>query len=228
MLLTILGIVLVVYGVFKIIYGLYDNLMTRAQRIANKQKKWLKFITSADYTFASKMVSLSLLFFGIYTLIHGLDILGVFNANTHEILETYFLGKIPLFIQFSIYSVVITVFYVLVVYTDFPIQKDPNNMFFYIVGGLCLGLSFIISLPIMVLYYLGIEHGFDKLFELFPWLTILNILACIAYIILMMYLTLDALKDKLNKDKKQIRDMTFVEIYTLVSTLIMIPLNIIA
>lgn len=227
MLLTLLGIVLVVYGVFKILYGLYDNLITRAQRIANKQNKWLKYITSADYTIASKVVSLSLLFFGIYTLIHGLDILGVFGKETHEWLEHYFLGEIPLFIQFSIYSVFVTGFYALVVYTDLPIQKDPDNMFFYIVGGLCLGLSFIISLPIMVLYYLYVKNGME-LFRLNPWLCILNILACVAYIILMLYLTLDALRDKLAKDNKRVQDMTPVEIYTLVSTLIMIPLNILA
>ena len=215
MLLIILGIGLVVYGTFKIIYGLYDNLITRAQREANKQNKWLKYITSADYTIASKMVSLSLLFFGIYTLIHGLDILGVFNESTHTWLEAYFLGKIPIFIQFSIYSVVVTGFYALVVYTDLPIQKDPNNMFFYVVGGLCLGLSFISSLPIMILYYLVVEDQFH------PFLFILNIIACVAYTVLMIYLTLDALRIK-------IQDMTPTETYTLVSTLIMIPLNIIS
>ncbi len=222
---TILGIALVIYGIFKILYGIYDNLLTKAQREKNKQNKWLKLITPPDHTISSKMVSLSLLFFGIYTLIHGLDILDVFSKDTHEWLESYFLGKLPLFIQFSIYSVVITGFYALVVYTDLPIPKDPENMFFYIVAGLCLGLSFIVSLPIMILYYLMMDHGW-QMFQLYPWLCILNILSCIIYTGLMVYLTIDAYFSKLEKENKKLKDMTPFEIYTLVSTLLMIPINI--
>jgi hypothetical protein len=225
MLLTILAIVLIIYGTFKILYGIYDNLLTKAQREKNRENKWLKYVTPPDHTISSKMVSISLFFFGIYTLIHGLDILNVFSSETHEWLESYLLGRVPLFIQFSIYSIVITGFYALVLYTNLPIPKDPENTFFYIVGGLCLGLSFVVSLPLMILYFLMVDHGW-QMFELYPWLCILNIVSCIIYTALMFYLIVMAFLAKLEKENKKIKDMTPFEIYTLVSTLLMIPVNI--
>ena len=79
----------------------------------------------------------------------------------------------------------------------------------------------------MILYFLAVDHGWE-MFELYPWLCTLNIIACFVYTILMIYLTVYASLLNLKKQNKEIQDMSAFEIYTLISTLIMIPINIFA
>ena len=130
----------ILFGIYKIIIGL-SILFLSNYKLDNIPIIKYFSDTITDKTLAGQFYNYILLLFGIYTILCGLALLNVFSQNINNIFE----NKQVIYIIYSIFGLTILLFYLLVLYTNLPINKDLTNnetqytMFCY--GG---GLSFLI------------------------------------------------------------------------------------
>lgn len=153
----ILGILYLVYAIVKITVGL--ALMFLPLSIIEKTPILKIFIKeTADKTFAGRFYEYILLAFGIFSLFEGLALLDQLPPQYSK----YFESKWTEYIVFIILGILLTVFYILVLYTDLPISKSKTDNNHYKILGLGGGISFLI-MPIIWEAMSYIVPAFDKL-----------------------------------------------------------------
>jgi len=141
---NMLGFVFLMYGIIKII------LVTSIMFIPPELKKKLSTIegfdmfVSGDDTTAGKMYEYVLLSFAIFSIIHGLALMDVFSQRFHNIIESK-LFQYPFYIALGLW---LMIFYMLVLYTDLPIEKKEQNRRNYKIYCYLGGLSFLLVPPI--------------------------------------------------------------------------------
>lgn len=142
-----LGVVFLLYGVLKLL--LIVSIMTIPPYIQEKLHKieWFSLFVSKDKTVAGKMYEYVLLVFAVFSIIHGLALLGVFSEGFREAIESKNF-QYPFYIILGLW---LLVFYILVIYTDLPIQKEPLNTYNYKIYGYLGGLSFLLVPPIWIM-----------------------------------------------------------------------------
>jgi len=127
------------YGITKLIIGL--SLMTFPIEIIKKIPVLNWFIKQvADKTLAGRFYEYVLLFFGVYTILHGLALFGVFPAKYNALVEK----KWVLYSIFLFLGSILTIFYCLVLYTDLPISKNKDDYSDYKLLGLGGGIGFLV------------------------------------------------------------------------------------
>jgi hypothetical protein len=211
----IIGILLIVYGVTKLTIGTV-SIATSETSKTNFHVVFRK-IMGTDSTFAAKVLEFVLVLFGIYSLLHGLDRFNVFPENFHSRLHA---RKTTHSVNASI-GLILTIFYSLVVYTNLPIQKNNSEMSRYKHIGIITGLSFLIMVPLTLIYHAYVDHGFK--FLLRDQVCILSAV-CIAIIIHLCYLitTNNTPNNTANPNPKKNQSATKVGDY---ASLLMIPFN---
>jgi uncharacterized membrane protein YidH (DUF202 family) len=137
------GFIFLAYGVIKIILVL--GLMLIPPQIEKKLAaiEGFDMFVSGDDTIAGKMYEYVLLAFAIFSIIHGLALLGVFNQTIHNIIEKKAF-QYPLYIALGLW---LMIFYLIVIYTNVPISKDtenPKHMTNYKIYCWFGGLSFLL------------------------------------------------------------------------------------
>lgn len=171
---TLLALAQITYGLLKITIGIFALVAPQHLRDKLQHNKIAKELISSDITIAAQMIEVALLVFGAYTLVHGLDTLGVVDVpwiHSHTFV---------LILYISI-GVVLTLFYSLVLYTSIPIPKDKNETNRYTLVGLIGGLSFLIMTPLYILYH----EVHNNVATFFLSLLFTAILICIMIIILL-------------------------------------------
>jgi len=139
----VIGITYILYGLLKIIIGV--SVMTLPTKIIAKIPvlNWFLQVVEDD-TVAGRVYEYALMVFGVYTIIHGLALVGILPAGVDDFLDTKY-------VQYTIYmalGVPLTIFYALVLYTNLPISKDMRFKAYYEWLGLGGGLFFV-SIPIL-------------------------------------------------------------------------------
>jgi preprotein translocase subunit YajC len=144
---NLLGIIFILYGVIKL--GLILAIIFIPPTIREKLSyiEGFDLFISNDSTLAGKMYEYVLFVFAVFSIIHGLALLGTFNESFHTFIESK-----P--VQYSFYILLglwLFIFYFLVIYTNVPIEKRKDNMYNYKIYGYLGGLSFILVPPIWIL-----------------------------------------------------------------------------
>ena len=138
-----MALIYILYGVIKIVIGI-AMIYLPPEKVA--KIPILKNFTkeSADKTVAGRMYEYILMAFGVVTILHGLIIFGLLPMWFEEI----FVTKL---VQYSLlygFGLIMTIFYILVLYTDIPISKDKDGKSHYFTLGLIGGILFLISPPL--------------------------------------------------------------------------------
>lgn len=112
----------------------------------------MSLIIPTDTTVASHGIEIALVFFGIYSIVHSLNYIGIIDApfiNTRTFIYAFY----------TILGVLMITFYYMVIYTKIPIPKKTDQMARYTVIGLVGGMMFLIMTPLYILYHQLIDHG---------------------------------------------------------------------
>jgi hypothetical protein len=149
----LVGGIYISYGLIKLTFGTcalsipYDTL---------KNIPVLSLLAKEDHTISATMYEKVFILFGIYTILFGLTMYYLTPAPVSKVLEYKFT---ELFYMMTLGGF-LTIFYLLVIYTDLPIPKEEESMGTYKLMGLGGGLSFII-LPIIwesIIHFVPIFH----------------------------------------------------------------------
>jgi len=140
----IIAILYIFYGITKLVIGL--SVMTLPLEIIKKTPILNLFAKeSEDKTLAGTMYEYILILFGVYTIVHGFAMLHLFSQSFHDFIEL----KQTQYSIFIIIGLVLTIFYLLVLYTKLPISKDLEKYKdHYKLLGLGAGISFLI-MPVL-------------------------------------------------------------------------------
>lgn len=139
-----IGIVFLIYGIVKIV--LVTSLFLIPPEIENKLSaiEGIDLFVSGDPTLAGEMYEYVLLVFAVFSIIHGLALLGFFSERVHNIIESKN-TQYPMYIALGLWLII---FYGLVLYTNLPIEKDPKYMHNYKIYCYLGGLSFLLVPPL--------------------------------------------------------------------------------
>ena len=146
----VIGVLAIIYGAVKITFGLMSIFVPLSVR---RKYPLLHKILSDDTTAAAKVVEGSLVVFGLYSVIHALDLLGYIQVpwiNTRSFIYSFY----------TTLGIVLITFYYLVIYTNAKIQKNSDEMNKYKLLGLLGGFGFLIMTPLFILYHQWVDHGF--------------------------------------------------------------------
>lgn len=159
------GWVFIIYGIFKTIFCICDLLPSQSLPIK------LSFLTH-DRTVAGIVLVIIFLLFSIYTLLHGLALLNVLSNPIINILTNIYTN----YIVYIIFSIVLIVFYSLVLFTNINISKNEKYISSYEIIGFGGGLSFLITVLILIIFKRIINKQYN--------LTTILIIICICILLL--------------------------------------------
>lgn len=183
----IIGFILLFYGIIKLLLGIIIVFIPTESREIFHKIPYLHSLIGTDATMAGKLASFFIGIFGIYTILHAMAKFGYLSKSIDELINS----KVFVFAFYGLIGLILMIFYYIVIMLpDIPISKDPKHVRRYIIEGLCAGLAFFVTVPIMILYYWHLEKlPFD-----IP-ITILCIITITICTYLMLYLFFIAWKD---------------------------------
>lgn len=183
---TFFGIIMLVYGIAKIVLVMLSFTLTKKQKEAMDKIPYSNIIFGKDTTLAFKFSEYVLLIFGIYSVMHGLGLLHVLPTIIEEFLDDL---RVQYFVSFAL-GIPTTIFYVLVLYTNVPIEKDETNFGTYKVCLWGIGVSFLLfpilwELAKMLLPYLA---SMDKeTAMMFMMMLMIGIMIIVTVIIMILF-----------------------------------------
>lgn len=204
--------ILIVYGLLKILLGVLAFALPKETKQKWSKHPILGILVSEDETIAGKVVELIIMIFGIFTLIHGINLV----SPVHDFIHNMLFSPISVYVLHSIFGTFLVLFYFAVVFTEIKIDKDMKYRNSYITKGLCSGLVFLITIPIVLLYRLHVEHGFKNIARIKPQHFVISILFTVMISLTLLYFV-DEVFDIERKGFNVLYDVT---------SLIAIPLDI--
>jgi hypothetical protein len=134
----LVGSLYLIYGITKVTVGL--GLLVLPQQVIDNMPIINEIGVHRDPTLAGKVYECAYLLFGIYTILVALSLLHIFEPSWRRYFEQ---RETQYAIVFALGAIMV-VFYALVLYTDVPISKIPENRNYYLLLGLGGGLSFML------------------------------------------------------------------------------------
>lgn len=158
LLIQIVGALFLLYGISKVV--IFLTILTIPPKIQDKlaDTPILNSIITGDRTDAGHGIEYVLLIFGIFSIFHGLAMLGSLPASACDfILSRRF--------QFTFYFALgafMMIFYSMILYTNVAISKKPENTDIYWIYAFLVGPSFL-AVPVIWQLYLFIAHMLSQL-----------------------------------------------------------------
>lgn len=134
-----IGYVLIIYGVLKIVICIIKTIPEKHRH------KWFPFIKK-DSTHAGVVLDFVLFSFGIFAVLRGLSLAKHLHPSHAEVITSIH----TITYMYMLFGLFLLFFYTLVLYTNLPISKDPNERSTYEILGLGAGLTYLISLCLML------------------------------------------------------------------------------
>ena len=135
----IIAILYILYGIIKIIIGFVVMFLTPEQI---EKLPLLSSLSKAagDKSLAGLLYEYVLMAFGVVTILHGLILFGIMPLW----FETIFVTKTVQYIILTIFGLIMSIFYSIVLYTDVPIDKNSEYNDHYLILGLVGGITFLL------------------------------------------------------------------------------------
>jgi hypothetical protein len=145
----VIGVILIVYGFIKL--SLCILYFASPYHIKQKIHKipGLGFLVSIDVSVTGKVMTTFLLLLSIFTLVHGLSILNVFNESVNHAMESMVVQVLFNLLM----GILMTAFFAIIVFTDVNIPKDPSQINSYKLVGFGGGLIFLLTVPLIIVFY---------------------------------------------------------------------------
>jgi len=143
-LLITIAILCILYGIIKILLLSIDIFLSYyPQYNVFKDLPLIGHLyDNVDETIAGRFIVYILLIFSVNTFLNGLSMLNVINMNLFNV-------YIQIYLNF-ILGIITIIFYLFVIYTKIPIEKNINNIDNYKAYGLAAGFALLISIPILI------------------------------------------------------------------------------
>ena len=153
------GYLFLFYGIYKFIICYLDISLTYQQKehlLANTT--WFKHVLTMDVSVAGRTLSIIYIVFALITIFRSIERIksGTIYTDVVDILNE----RLFIYIIYGLLGALLVVMYVLVVYTKVSIHKDDKYQQRYKLAGICGGLIFVASVPIMILLHKIFDHGF--------------------------------------------------------------------
>jgi hypothetical protein len=184
----IFGYMFLLYGIYKFLICYLDIALTYEQRNNLLQKmSWLKHVLSMDISTAGRTLSIIYIVFALITIFRSVERIqtGIIHSDVAGILNE----RLFIYVIYGLLGILLVTIYSLVVYTQFiAIPKNNKYDTRYKLAGICGGLTFIASVPVMFILHKIFDHGFSsamkqyKLVTTFSLLFIASIVGIIGYI----------------------------------------------
>ena len=201
----LLGCLMLFYGFAKLIIGTIACFFPPELRKKATSIKILGFFISDDLTLAGKVFDIALMIFGIYTIIHGLDMIHVLPENISE----FVMKRHIMYYLNGIMGTCLIIFYSLVIFTNVKIPKMEDHKDRYMIEGLCSGIMFVLMLPLLAIFHDIHDNGFNKI----NWSRMTMYIMCVLLMVGLLILIVKRVHKNDNKGT-----------LSGISTLIMIPL----
>ena len=153
-----LGYLCLIYGVIKYVICFLEIVLTYEQKTYLMQKnKLLKYVLTTDVTTAGRSLSIIYIVFALITIFKAIERVrsGLIHNDVIEVLNE----KIFIYIIYAILGLLLVVLYYIVIYTTISIDKDIRYEKRYKLMGICGGLTFIASVPIIYLFHEIFDNG---------------------------------------------------------------------
>jgi hypothetical protein len=204
---------LILYGIVKISIGLVACFIPDKYRKRVSDIKFVKHFISADTTISGKMFDVALLIFGLYTLAHGFYLLGIAPA----VVKTHLLTRTTLYLLNLGLGLLLTGYFYLVLFTSIDIPKNNDFRPRYMVEGLCSGLMFLVTFPMLLVWHAFQDHGFAGALHSKAILLGMSLLSTLIISALIVFIAVASYKEE--HKEKNISD---------IASVVMIPLNTLA
>jgi len=180
----LVGAILFLYGIIKITVTILSFTLSYDAKSKIENIPVVNFFINNDDTVAGRVIDVVLALFGVYTILHSLQL---FNLPLPGWLYTLSSSEEVHYNVNMLLGGILFDFYVLVCYTNLAIPKTNADMFTYKVGGVAGGLGFFLSVPIMYLYFTygkpKVKRNLNNLFKYYRTKATLAILmACICFV----------------------------------------------
>lgn len=172
----IFGYMFLLYGIYKFLVCYLDIALTYEQRTYLLQNvPWFTHVLSMDVSTAGRTLSIIYIVFALITILRSVERIqtGIIHNDVAGILNE----RLFIYVIYALLGILLVTIYSLVVYTQFiTIQK--NNVYDkrYKLAGICGGLTFIASVPVMFLIHKFFDYGFSSAIKQYQLVTIFSLL----------------------------------------------------
>lgn len=216
--LFVFGYLFLIYGVFKFLICYLEIVLTYEQRTLLTHKvSLLKQILTTDVSTAGRTLSIIYIVFALITIFKSVERIrsGTVHSDILEIINE----RLFIYVIYSLLGFLLVLLYLIVLYTNISIEKNIKYERRYKLMGLCGGLTFIASVPIIYMFHRILDHGIMNAIKQNIYSFIFSVMFSVIVISLLLYTGYRIIKD----DKKCEKNVSLHEILTL----FVIPTNII-
>lgn len=215
----VFGYLFLIYGVFKFLICYLEIVLTYEQRTLLTHKvSLLKKILTTDVSTAGRALSIIYIVFALITIFKSVERIrsGTIHSDVLEIINE----RLFIYVIYGLLGVLLVLLYLIVLYTNISIEKNIKYERRYKLMGLCGGLTFIASVPIIYMFHKILDHGIMNAIKHNMYSFIFSIMFSVIVISLLLYTGYRIIKDDKKCEKKNV---SLHEILTL----FVIPTNII-
>lgn len=200
----IIGYILILYGCSKIVICVIKALPKHIR------EKWFPLI-KRDPTTAGVVLDIVLFCFGIFAVLRGLSLAKHLHPAHADVLTSIHI----VVYMYTLFGLFLVSFYYIILYTNFPLSKDTNERITYELFGLGAGLTFLISMCVMLawnIYHNNIDLRLVSHSQEHNILFLLAIAFILTYMNIM--IIMNVIKERQQKNDNSIQsaliDLTFL------------------
>lgn len=166
--LYVIGLIFLIYGLLKVIvvaailFFIPKDVQMKLAKVPA-----LNLLITGDTTIAGKGGEIALGMFGIFSIIHGLALMGYTPSSVTRVFESKWFQ----YLIYLVFGLAFIIFYSLVLYTDLPIPKKEENRRLYWTYAYLGGASFLV---VPIIWELSIH--------VIPYMSTLTLREQLAYI----------------------------------------------
>jgi hypothetical protein len=216
--LFIFGYLFLVYGILKFLMCYLEIVLTYEQReYLLKQVSLLKHTLTTDVSTAGRTLSIVYIVFALITIFKSVERIrtGIVHSDLVEIINE----RLFIYLIYGILGLFLLVLYLIVIYTNISIEKNIQYERRYKLMGICGGLTFIASVPIIYMFHKIFDNGLMNAIKDNVFMSLFSLIFTVITISIIFYIGYSMIKDDTKCEKKNV---SLHEILTL----FIIPTNI--
>lgn len=217
--LFVFGYLFLIYGIFKFLICYLEIVLTYEQRLSILQKmSFLKKVLTTDVSTAGRSISIIYIVFALITIFKSVERIrtGIIHSDIVEIINE----RLFVYLMYGLLGTLLIALCLIVLYTNISIEKNIKYERRYKLMGLCGGLIFIASVPIIYMFHKVFDHGFMNAIKQNVYISLFTLMFSVIVISLLFYIGYSIINDDRECEKKNV---SLHEILTL----FVIPTNII-
>lgn len=217
--LFIFGYVFLIYGLVKFLICYLEIVLTYQQKThLSKKFSLFRHILTTDVSTAGRTLGVIYIVFAVITILKSIERIhsGIIHRDVVDIINE----RLFVYLIYIILGFLLVFIYSIVIYTNMHIDKNVHYERRYKIMGVCGGLTFIASVPMIYLFHKISDYGVVKAININIFMSIFLVMISLLLVSVLIYIGYSIIRD----DKKCAEKS--VSLYEIL-TLFVIPTNII-